>query len=318
MKVAVKNEKEVVMYNEKVMTEDEALVAAQNGDNTKIAVMPKEVFDSLLKHGPKAVQRIDLEFGDGIGLRSLLYDGNAMSDESVVTVSQFGLVYGLCDDESRTAFADGILCIPTDTAEVLCKTGTKSNYEIYADSEQSKALSETRTLEDFLSLISDESQKEIWGDELILRWKEGTNAVFKISSDKKAPSCMSKDTGDTIPNISGITDFCSNEKLMNVFDGLLEEACRQWCCFIDDTPERKDGEGFADFFYEICNQKATEFIEDCSTQATVSLSTCIDYLKTIPKDGGLYSDFVMLVCFVFNRSENEINRAVKGDKYWII
>lgn len=318
MKVAVKNEKEVVMYNEKVMTEDEALVAAQNGDNTKIAVMPKGVFDSLLKHGPKAVQRLDLEFGDGIGLRSLLYDGDAMSDESAVTISQLGLVYGLCVDASRTTFADGILCIPTDTAEILCKTETKSNYEIYADNEQPKALSETRTLEDFLSLISDESQKEIWGDELISRWKAGTNAIFKISSDKKAPSYMSKDTGDTIPNISGITDFCSNEKLMNIFDGLLEEACRQWCCFIDDAPERKDGEGFADFFYEICNQKAAEFIEDCSTQATVSLSTCIDYLKTIPKDGGLYSDFVMLVCFVFNRSENEINRAVKGDKYWII
>lgn len=314
MKVAIKGENKVVMYNEKVMTEDEALVAARNGDNTKIAVMPKEVFDSLLKHGPKAVQRIDLEFGDGIGLRSLLYDGDAMSDKSVVTVSQFGLVYGLCDDESRTTFADGILCIPTDTAEILCKTETKSNYEIYADSEQPKVLSETKALDDFLSLISDESQKGLWGDELIERWKTCTNAVF----NKKASSCMSNDTSDTIPNIGGIADFCSNEKLMNVFDGLLEEACRQWCCFIDDAPERKDGEGFAGFFYEICNQKAAEFIEDCSAQTTVSLGTCIDYLKTILKDPELYSDFLMLVCFVFNRLEIEINQAVRGDKYWII
>lgn len=40
-----------------------------------------------------------------------------------------------------------------------------------------------------------------------------------------------------------------------VFDYALEEACRQWCDFIDEAPERKTGEGFADFFREIVEQK---------------------------------------------------------------
>lgn len=42
---------------------------------------------------------------------------------------------------------------------------------------------------------------------------------------------------------------------------VLEEACRQWCVFIDDVPERKDGEGFADFFYEIFEDKEKEYIQ---------------------------------------------------------
>ena len=34
-----------------------------------------------------------------------------------------------------------------------------------------------------------------------------------------------------------------------VFEKCLNEACRQWCEFIDEAPERKNGEGFAHFFY---------------------------------------------------------------------
>lgn len=36
---------------------------------------------------------------------------------------------------------------------------------------------------------------------------------------------------------------------------VLEEACRQWCDFTEAIPKRKDGEGFADFFYEIYESK---------------------------------------------------------------
>ena len=43
---------------------------------------------------------------------------------------------------------------------------------------------------------------------------------------------------------------------------ILEEACRQWCCFIDDAPERADGEGFAQFFYEIFELKEQEYMEN--------------------------------------------------------
>jgi hypothetical protein len=32
---------------------------------------------------------------------------------------------------------------------------------------------------------------------------------------------------------------------------MLEEACRQWCDFVDEAPERKDGKGFANFYKEI-------------------------------------------------------------------
>lgn len=33
-----------------------------------------------------------------------------------------------------------------------------------------------------------------------------------------------------------------------VFDKCLNEACRQWCEFIDEASERRDGIGFSDFF----------------------------------------------------------------------
>ena len=39
------------------------------------------------------------------------------------------------------------------------------------------------------------------------------------------------------------------------FEEILEDAARQWCDFIDDAPERKTGEGFAQFFREIREQK---------------------------------------------------------------
>lgn len=44
-------------------------------------------------------------------------------------------------------------------------------------------------------------------------------------------------------------DMVGNEKRIAIFNAILEEACRQWCDFIDEAPERKSGEGFADFFF---------------------------------------------------------------------
>lgn len=52
-----------------------------------------------------------------------------------------------------------------------------------------------------------------------------------------------------------IFDVIRDRKKQAVFNMILEEACRQWCCFIDDAPERKDGEGFAQFFFEIFEGK---------------------------------------------------------------
>ena len=49
------------------------------------------------------------------------------------------------------------------------------------------------------------------------------------------------------------------EREGKIFDMCLDEACRQWCCFIDEAPERKSGEGFADFFKEIYEEKSQEY-----------------------------------------------------------
>lgn len=66
----------------------------------------------------------------------------------------------------------------------------------------------------------------------------------------------------TIYDIVGfdIRDAITNSEQRAVFEMVLDEACRQWCCFIDETPERKDGEGFANFFYEIFEDKAEEYL----------------------------------------------------------
>lgn len=55
-------------------------------------------------------------------------------------------------------------------------------------------------------------------------------------------------------------DIKGDEMREKVFPAILEEACRQWCAFIEEAPERKDGEGFADFFYEVFEAKEQEYI----------------------------------------------------------
>lgn len=59
-----------------------------------------------------------------------------------------------------------------------------------------------------------------------------------------------------------IKEIAGNEAREKIFPAILEEACRQWCEFIEDAPERKSGEGFADFFYEIFQEKEVEFYQD--------------------------------------------------------
>lgn len=61
-----------------------------------------------------------------------------------------------------------------------------------------------------------------------------------------------------------IYDIAKSEKKKQIFDKALEESCRQWCEFIEDAPERKDGEGFAEFFYEIFEEKEKELLEQVS------------------------------------------------------
>ena len=58
-----------------------------------------------------------------------------------------------------------------------------------------------------------------------------------------------------------IHDIAKSKEKKAVFNMVLEEACRQWCVFIDDAPERKDGEGFANFFYEIFEDKEKEYVQ---------------------------------------------------------
>lgn len=58
-----------------------------------------------------------------------------------------------------------------------------------------------------------------------------------------------------------IKDIVESPARLSIFDIILEEACRQWCDIIDEAPERKDGEGFASFFYEIFADKEQEYLE---------------------------------------------------------
>lgn len=58
-----------------------------------------------------------------------------------------------------------------------------------------------------------------------------------------------------------IQDITKSKEKKAVFNMVLEEACRQWCDCIDVVPERKDGEGFADFFYEIFEDKEKEYVQ---------------------------------------------------------
>lgn len=61
-----------------------------------------------------------------------------------------------------------------------------------------------------------------------------------------------------------LNDIIGNTDRQQIFDTVLEEACRQWCAFFPDTPDRMDGEGFANFFYEIFDQKEVEYLQEAA------------------------------------------------------
>lgn len=50
-------------------------------------------------------------------------------------------------------------------------------------------------------------------------------------------------------------EMCTGNEELQLIKILLEEACRQWCDFIEECPERLTGEGFGDFFLEIYFKK---------------------------------------------------------------
>lgn len=59
-----------------------------------------------------------------------------------------------------------------------------------------------------------------------------------------------------------IEDIVESPERLSIFDTILEEACRQWCDMIDEAPERREGEGFARFFYEIFADKEQEYLKE--------------------------------------------------------
>lgn len=56
-----------------------------------------------------------------------------------------------------------------------------------------------------------------------------------------------------------VYEIGKSKKRMAIFDRVLEEACRQWCDFMEEAPQRKTGEGFASFFYEVFQDKEQEY-----------------------------------------------------------
>ncbi|RFZ77803.1 hypothetical protein DS742_16240 [Lacrimispora amygdalina] len=54
-------------------------------------------------------------------------------------------------------------------------------------------------------------------------------------------------------------EMCKGDEQEQLIKILLEEACRQWCDFIDECPDRATGEGFGDFFFEIYAEKKDEY-----------------------------------------------------------
>lgn len=43
---------------------------------------------------------------------------------------------------------------------------------------------------------------------------------------------------------------------------MMDEACRQWYAFIEDDKDRADGEGFTEFYRQICDEKYEEYLEN--------------------------------------------------------
>ena len=72
-----------------------------------------------------------------------------------------------------------------------------------------------------------------------------------------------------------LKDIVNDPARLQIFDEFLEEACRQWCDFIDDEPERATGEGFAGFFYEIFEMKEEEMLEELNARINARIEEAL-------------------------------------------
>jgi hypothetical protein len=64
-----------------------------------------------------------------------------------------------------------------------------------------------------------------------------------------------------------LKDILGSKDRQMVFNTVLDEACRQWCDFLSEAPERMDGEGFAEFFYGVFQDKEDEYIQEAKEAA---------------------------------------------------
>lgn len=83
-----------------------------------------------------------------------------------------------------------------------------------------------------------------------------------------------------------IYDIVKSETRQEIFNIIIDEACRQWCCFIDEAPERKDGEGFSDFFFEIFENKENEYIKEINSIFVENNYDKVDRDKFFKTDNG--------------------------------
>ena len=67
-----------------------------------------------------------------------------------------------------------------------------------------------------------------------------------------------------------LNKMLKDKKMCKVVDMVLEESCRQWCEFIEEAPERKDGTGFAEFFHEIFEEKGKEYADQVREQESAA------------------------------------------------
>lgn len=98
--------------------------------------------------------------------------------------------------------------------------------------------------------------------------------------------------------VSRETQTAPRDKLLSFDDfikkcRMMDEACRQWCDFIDEAPERRDGVSFTEFYEDICLQKYDEYLNDPSYRDDCNLAAeSYDQKKAAKKDvpGNIKSD----------------------------
>ena len=74
---------------------------------------------------------------------------------------------------------------------------------------------------------------------------KNTNIDIKMNSENNENKCI----------LFNFEDFIKASRM-------LDGACRQWCKFIDENPERRSGEFFTEFYEKICKQKYQEYLDD--------------------------------------------------------